>query len=227
MAPPRSGVPANHDLKAAPFKGDNATPGHKGVLFLDELGEAPVRLLDALRQPLEDGSVTISRRGHSVRFPSQFQLIAATNPCPCGFEEDNLVGCECTAAAKARYRARFSGPLLDRFDLRVRVERLPLSALTASPGEGSELVRRRVVEARERQVSRGGLNRLLTRRQLDEERYSASAETLLSAAVEKRQLTARGWDRIRRVARTLADLGQAAEIGRDHVAEALTYRADL
>ena len=212
-----SGVPSPGEVTLA----------HKGVLFLGELGEAPVRLLDALRQPLEDGSVTISRRGHSVRFPSQFQLIAATNPCPCGFEKDNLVGCECTAAAKARYRARFSGPLLDRFDLRVRVERLPVSALTASPGEGSELVRQRVVEARERQVSRGGVNRLLTRRQLDEERYSASAETLLSAAVEKRQLTARGWDRIRRVARTLADLAGAAEVGRDHVAEALTYREDL
>ena len=186
-----------------------------------------MRLLNALRQPLEDGSVTISRRGHSVLFPSQFQLVAATNPCPCAFQGDNLVGCDCTAAAKARYRARFSGPFLDRFDLRVRVERLSVAAITAPPGEGSGAVRRRVVLARDRQLHRGVLNRSLTRPQLDEQVYTSGAEALLSAAVEKMRLTARGWDRVRRVARTLADLEGSADIGGEHVTEALAYREDL
>lgn len=212
-----SGVPSPGEVTLA----------HKGVLFLDELGEAPVRLLDALRQPLEDGSVTISRRGHSVLFPSQFQLVAATNPCPCAFQGDNLVGCDCTAAAKARYRARFSGPFLDRFDLRVRVERLSVAAITAPPGEGSGAVRRRVVLARDRQLHRGVLNRSLTRPQLDEQGYTSGAEALLSAAVEKMRLTARGWDRVRRVARTLADLESSTDIGGEHVTEALAYREDL
>ena len=203
------------------------TLSHRGVLFLDELGEAPVRLLDSLRQPLEDGSVTISRRGHSIRFPSDFQFVAATNPCPCGFEKDNLVGCGCTAAAKVRYRSRFSGPLLDRFDLRVRVKRLPVAALIAPPGERSTDVRARVVRARDIQVQRGVLNRSLGRRQLDDLQYTPAAGELLTSAVDRLRLTARGWDRVRRVARTLADLAGSTDTGREHVAEALTYREEL
>ena len=209
------------------FKGDNATPGHRGVLFLDELGELPARLLDSLRQPLEDGYITIARRGHTVRFPSTFQLVAATNPCPCGFEGDRLVGCRCTQAVRDRYRRRFSGPLLDRLDLRVRVSRLSLEEMTGPPGEASGDVRARVAAARAVQADRGGLNRSMGRRALDDQPYSAEATSLLSGAIDRLRLSARGWDRVRRVARTISDLSDNAEIDESAVAEALAYRAEL
>ena len=206
-----------------PSPGEVST-AHRGVLFIDELGEVPVRLLDALRQPIEDGHVTIARRGHTVRFPSAFQLVAATNPCPCGFEGDRLIGCTCTAQAKDRYRSRFSGPLLDRIDLRVRVERLDHAAITGPPGEDSKSVRERVAAARVIQSERGGLNRLLGRRLLDEQTYTAGASELLESAVDRFRLSARGWDRVRRVARTIADLAGHEVVDEAAVAEALAYR---
>jgi magnesium chelatase family protein len=209
-----------------PSPGEVST-AHHGVLFLDELGEVPGRLLDSLRQPIEDGHVTIARRGHTVRFPSTFQLLAATNPCPCGYDKDRLVGCGCSAAAKERYRSHFSGPLLDRFDLRVRVERLDLEAITGPPGEDSATVRARVSVARDIQRRRGGLNRLLGRRTLDQQSYSTEATRLLSTSVDRLRLTARGWDRVRRVARTVSDLAGRDEIDEAAVAEALGYRAEL
>lgn len=212
-----SGLPSPGEVSVA----------HRGVLFLDELGEVPSRLLDSLRQPLEDGHITIARRGHAVRFPSRFQLVAATNPCPCGFRGDRLVGCNCTDAARARYRARFSGPLLDRLDMRVPVQRLRLDEMTGPPGEASAAIRSRVAAARVVQAERGGLNRELTRRVLDEQPYTPAAHSLLSASVERLRLSARGWDRVRRVARTIADLAGLAEINEDAIAEALTYRAEL
>ncbi len=209
-----------------PSPGEVST-AHRGVLFIDELGEVPSRLLNALRQPIEDGHITIARRGHSVRFPSAFQLVAATNPCPCGFENDRLVGCRCTETAKERYRSRFSGPFLDRFDMRVRVERLDLDAMTGPPGESSAEVKERVLAARTIQVERGRLNRLLARRDLDRQSYTAGATRLLASAVDRFQLTARGWDRVRRVARTVSDLAGRDDIDQDAVAEALAYRKTL
>ena len=200
------------------------TLAHRGVLFLDELGEFPVHLLDALRQPLEDGEVVIARKGASVRFPCRFQLVAATNPCPCGFYGDRVVSCNCSARALERYRRRLSGPLADRIDLRVRVPRVPPDELTGPPGETSEVVRARILEARERQIARGGLNRDLTRAAIDALAWDVEATALLSTAMMKLALTARGWERVRRVSVTIADLAISDVIEGRHVAEALAFR---
>lgn len=200
------------------------TLAHRGVLFLDELGEFSVSLLDALRQPLEDGSVVVARKGNSVRFPSRFQLIAATNPCPCGYAGDRLVGCRCTPRATERYHRRFSGPLLDRIDLHVRVARLDGSDFTGPAGVSSAVVRERVMAARKRQLERGSLNAVLSRRMLDRLTWTEGAGAKLSTAVRSAALTGRGWDRVRRVAVTVADLDESAVINDSHVAEALSYR---
>jgi len=212
-----SGVPVPGEITLA----------HRGVLFLDELGEFPVALLDALRQPVEDGRVVVARKGSSVSFPAAFQLVAATNPCPCGYEGDWLVACRCTESGKQKYRRRLSGPLLDRFDLRVRVARLEPDELRGPAAESSETVRARVVAARKRQQERGGLNRVLTRQVLDELAWTDGAERLLARSVRNDALTARGWDRVRRVAVTAADLDESAVIGETHVAEALAFRGGL
>lgn len=195
-----------------------------GVLFLDELGEFPARTLDALRQPLEDGTVNLARRGMSVELPSNVQLVAASNPCPCGYAGDRLQSCRCRPRDLEKYRRRISGPLLDRFDLRVAVRRLRSDELQGPPGERSEVVAERVAAARKIQSDRGHLNRDLERAALDELPMTDEATQLLAAAVERSALTARGYDRIRRVARTLADLEGAAAVDDGHVAEALALR---
>ena len=205
------------------------TPGevslaHRGVLFLDELGEFPINLLDALRQPVEEGWVTVARSGRSVRFPADVQLVAATNPCPCGFEGDRAVACRCRPGGVDRYRRRLSGPLLDRFDLRVAVNRPDSSALSGPVGERSAQVRTRVLEARRLQAARGSLNRSLDRRRLDELPWETGGIALLERAVEMTALSGRGFDRVRRVARTLADLAATEAVTRAHIAEALSFR---
>lgn len=198
---------------------------HRGVLFLDELGEFAPQALDALRQPVEDGVVTVARKGVSVRFPSSIQLVAATNPCPCGYAGDRLVGCRCTLRSVERYRRRLSGPLLDRFDLRVRLPRIGADELTGPHGERSAPVRRRVQAARKRQTSRGRLNRELRGPDLDAMDWNPEGRALLEDAVSSLALTARGWDRTRRVAVTIADLDDSGAIAAEHVAEALAYRS--
>jgi magnesium chelatase family protein len=201
-----------------------AVLAHHGVLFLDELGEFPPHLLNALRQPLEDGAVTVARKGVSVRFPSRFQLIAATNPCPCGYEGDRLKACSCTESIKARYAKRLAGPLLDRVDLRVEVGRLRVDEMAGAPGEPSAAVRTRVEGARARMAVRGRLNRDLDRAALDCAPFTTAAIGLLTAEAKRSWLTGRGWDRVRRVAVTIADLTGSASITDDHIAEALLFR---
>jgi len=209
-----SGVPVPGEISLA----------HRGVLFLDEVGEFPPHLLDALRQPIEEGSVVVARKGAAVRFPSAVQLVGATNPCPCGYFGDRLVGCRCSPRAADRYKQRLSGPLLDRFDLRVRVTRLEAGELAGPHGEASAEVRARVVAARKRQHARGRLNRELTGSELDAMAWSEAASRLLTSAVQRQALTGRGWDRVRRVAATVADLDESELIGEDHMAEALAFR---
>ncbi|MGH8911357.1 MAG: ATP-binding protein, partial [Acidimicrobiia bacterium] len=195
-----------------------------GVLFLDELGEFPARTLDALRQPLEEGEVALARRGLSVTFPAAVQLVAASNPCPCGYAGDRFHSCRCQPAGVERYRRRISGPLLDRFDLRVAVRRLDAEEVQGPRGEPSSAVAARVAAARALQVNRGALNRELGRAALDELAIEEAATRLLARAVDTSGLTARGFDRIRRVARTLADLESIERTEERHVAEALALR---
>lgn len=223
--------PHHTATSAAIVGGGSGTPvpgelslAHRGVLFLDELGEFPPALLDALRQPLEEGSVTIARKGVAVRFPADVQLIAATNPCPCGYLGDDRDPCRCTPAALDRYRRRLSGPLLDRFAMRIRVERTDPADLLGPPGEPSGDVAARVGEARRRQLDRGSINARLDRAALDALDIDPEARRLLQQALEQHRLTGRGFDRVRRLGRTIADLDGSTRVGRSHVAEALVLR---
>ncbi|MFO7549047.1 MAG: YifB family Mg chelatase-like AAA ATPase [Acidimicrobiia bacterium] len=205
------------------------TPGelslaHLGILFLDELGEFPPHLLNALRQPLEEGSVVIARQGRTLRFPCRVQLVAATNPCPCGYEGDGRIPCRCTPATLERHRRRLSGPLLDRFDLWIRLTRPDPSEVLGPPGEPSASVAERVLVARRRQEERGTTNHLLTRRALDRMPTAPSARAMIADASERRQLSARAIERVRRVSRTIADLAGSDTVDEPHVAEAFAYR---
>jgi magnesium chelatase family protein len=200
-----------------------------GVLFLDELGEFAPSVLDALRQPLEQRVVHLARARTSVVMPAEFLLVAATNPCPCG--EGTPGACTCDDAARARYLRRFSGPLLDRFDLRVAVSR-PNTTDLISPivGESTSVVAARVAKARSLAFSRfGGTNSTLTRQQLDSAApLTKKAEELLRKELEAGHLTGRGYHRVRRVARTIADLNGAPQmIDETHLHLALLLRVDF
>jgi magnesium chelatase family protein len=208
------------------------TPGeislaHRGVLFLDELGEFPSNLLNALRQPLEEGTVTIARRGSTMTFPALAQLIGASNPCPCGFKGDRLRSCRCKSSGLDNYRRRLSGPFLDRFDVRILVGSPDPESLLGPVGEESLSIRERVVRARTEQNERGEVNGRLTRGQLEHHPLDHDGASLLTKSLEKGLLTARGVDRVRRVARTIADLASEEQIRGDHIAEALAFRGDV
>ncbi|MGD2060571.1 MAG: YifB family Mg chelatase-like AAA ATPase [Acidimicrobiia bacterium] len=193
-----------------------AVPGevslaHRGTLFLDEMAEFPRANLDTLRQPLEDGRVTVARRGVTATFPASFQLVAATNPCPCGFLGDRRKPCECRPAAVARYRRRVSGPLLDRFDMVVKVDRLETAS--AAPQETTATLAGKVRDAASRLAGRPP-------------RPDPEAEGLLTATLANGLLTARGIDRVRNVAVTIAALAGADVVTEDNVAEAMALRGE-
>ncbi|MBS0226049.1 MAG: YifB family Mg chelatase-like AAA ATPase [Proteobacteria bacterium] len=216
--------------------GSDVRPGevslaHNGVLFLDEFTEWDRRTLEMLREPLETGVIHIARAARRTEFPARFQLIAAMNPCPCGWAGDISGRCNCSAESIQRYRARISGPILDRIDLHVHVQRLPPVELRpdAPSGESSADVRERVLAARERQLHRAGAinSRLQPREVMRDCRLAADDQILLETAVERLHLSARAMHRILRVARTIADLdpvGGGGDICTPHLAEALSYR---
>jgi magnesium chelatase family protein len=225
----------HHTASAVALVGGGAQPrpgeislAHRGVLFLDELPEWQRHALEVLREPLESGVVTVSRAARSCEFPARFQLVAAMNPCPCGWAGDPSGRCRCTVDAVRRYRAKISGPLLDRIDLHVEMPRLPPSELRpdAAPGESSAAVRERVVEARTRQHARSGMtNARLTPSALAMHcRLAENDRALLERAVDALHLSARSMHRILRVARTIADLAGSDAIATTHLAEAIGYR---
>ncbi len=203
---------------------------HRGVLFLDEMAEFRRDALEALRQPLEDGMVTVSRVHSTVTFPAGIMLVASMNPCPCGFLGDPERECGCTPLQVQRYLQRLSGPMLDRIDLHIDVPRLAYDELQQStPGESSETIRRRVQQARQIQTARFGApvcNAAMTPAQIKKFcPLDKDASSLLRSAFDRLQLSARAHNKIIKVARTLADLAESEHIRMEHVAEAIQYRS--
>lgn len=228
----------HHTISDAGLIGGGAYPrpgevslAHRGVLFLDELPEFKKHVLEVLRQPLEAGEVTISRASGSLRYPADFMLVAALNPCPCGYLTDPRHACTCRPDAVQRYRSRLSGPLLDRIDLQVEVPAVPYEDLKRTRGgSGSAQIRERIVAARELQARRYAPAGLLTNSQLSGallEKYCPLTEAehaFLEQAVRALGLSARAYTRVLRIARTIADLEEAPRLTVDHLAEAINYR---
>jgi magnesium chelatase family protein len=228
----------HHTISNAGLVGGGSTPSpgeislaHNGVLFLDELPEFNRQTLEVLRQPLEDGTVTISRALSSTLFPAHFMLIAALNPCPCGYRGDPRRSCHCSPPQIERYMSKISGPLLDRIDIHIEVPAVAFRELSGgTPGTSSADMRKQVMGTRQTQAARfhgsrtrhnGQMTHRQTRQfcQLDEE-----SRNLLKGAMSEMGLSARAHDKILRVARTIADLDESADIRSHHLTEAINYR---
>ena len=229
----------HHTISNAALIGGGSQPrpgevslAHHGVLFLDEMLEFSRHVLEVLRQPLEEGRVAVARAARTAVFPARFMLVGAMNPCPCGFATDPSRECRCTPRELARYRERLSGPLRDRLDLTVEVPAVPFDVLSDGEpcGESSADVRARVVEARTRQTERYAEHGIATNAQLTPSLMAAYCGTdraalrLLQTAMRQMSLSARGYDRVRKVARTIADLAGDDRVAADHLAEALQFR---
>lgn len=217
--------------------GSNPKPGeitlaHRGVLFLDEMVEFPRNVLETLRQPIEDGEVVISRAQISIKYPADFMLLGAMNPCPCGFLGDSRKQCTCSEFQIQRYRSRLSGPLLDRIDLQIEVPRLTPEELLnmKDDAEPSNEIRKRVVNARKIQVQRYMGTNILTNSELNSDlikkfcKIDKASEDMLKSAIIKFNLSGRSYDRILKLSRTIADLAGEENISQMHIAQALQYR---
>jgi len=229
----------HHTISDAGLVGGGTVPkpgevslAHNGVLFLDELPEFRRNVLEVMRQPLEDGSITVSRAIGSINYPASFMLVAAMNPCPCGFLTDPQKECVCTPLQIQRYRSKISGPLLDRIDIQVEVPTLRYQELaTKDAGESSDVIRERVNAARMLQLKRFEKTKLHSNAQMgtrEIRRYCAvkdDAEKLLETAINKLGLSARAYSRVLKVGRTIADLAGAEDIHASHIAEAIQYRS--
>ncbi|TAK93955.1 ATP-binding protein, partial [Patescibacteria group bacterium] len=207
---------------------------HRGVLFLDEFPEFSRAVLENLRQPLEDGYITVARAQRTVSFPARFMLVAAMNPCPCGYATDPDRPCTCTPVQLMLYRKRLSGPLLDRIDLMIEVPKVPTDRLIdLAPGESSADIRARVQCAREKQQQRYAKLRIVTNAELNSDHVrrcietTDAAKTLLKQAVDRYKLSARAYFRVLKVAQTITDLSQNHRIDVPELAEALQYRQSV
>ncbi|SFO99813.1 Mg chelatase-related protein [Prevotella sp. tf2-5] len=224
--------------------GNNPQPGeislaHNGVLFLDEMPELSRSVLEVLRQPLEDRRITISRAKYSVEYPCSFMLVASMNPCPCGYYGDPTHNCACTPGQIQRYMNKISGPLLDRIDIHCEIQAVPFAQLSQmQPGEPSQMIRERVMKARQIQTERfsslpkqvGAVkvycNAQMTERMLHEfAEPDAASMDMLRMAMERLKLSARAYSRILKVARTIADLEGSEKVLSQHIAEAIGYRS--
>jgi magnesium chelatase family protein len=228
----------HHTISDAGLIGGGAVPrpgevslAHHGVLFLDELPEFERNVLEVLRQPLEDQKVTISRASMSLTFPASFMLVAAMNPCPCGYFNDPTRECKCTPPQIQRYISKISGPLLDRIDIHIDVPAVKVSELSAQEAhEGSAEIRERVNRARKIQQQRFAGEHVFSNAQMTprlirkHSQLSQSSQSLLERAINKYGLSARAYDRILKVSRTIADLAGVAQIADEHISEAVQYR---
>jgi len=214
-----------------PIKPGEITLAHRGVLFLDEFPEFRRDVIESLRQPLEDGAITIMRAGHQLNLPCKFSLIAASNPCPCGFLNDPINNCSCSPSQIAKYRRKLSGPIIDRIDIFVDLPPVKFEKLESKEEDKTEETRNSVINAREKQKQRLRQDKMLTNSEMQIPQIKKycqvdlTAKNILRNYVDSGKLSARGYHRVLKVARTIADLGNSNNILIEHINEALMYRS--